>query len=137
MQTQERRLRGTGVKYASTSYPSCFSAASLRPANNRSKGIVKKFCFFAGGISSLRTHISRHPDHVSLYKSRCQTLNIPMHPRALMRDVTDDNLNQQPTLDGAFPHQPKIPVFTTDGLLDYMVELIVCEDKVHLWIVDP
>ena len=56
-----------------------------------------------------------------------------MHPRALMRDITEDNLDQQPTLDGAFPRQAKPPTFTTDGLLDYMIELIVCEDKARLY----
>ena len=34
---------------------------------------------------------------------------------------------EQATLDGSIT---KVPAFTTNGLLDYMVELIVCEDKV-------
>jgi hypothetical protein len=37
---------------------------------------------------------------------------------------------EQTTLDESVIRQPKVPQFTTNGLVDYMVELIVCEDKV-------
>lgn len=36
----------------------------------------------------------------------------------------------QSSLDNAITHEPKQPVFTTAGLLDHLVELIVCEDEV-------
>jgi len=36
----------------------------------------------------------------------------------------------QSTLDAAISRQPKPPIFTTDGLLDYIVELVVSEDEV-------
>ncbi|OJA11406.1 hypothetical protein AZE42_13443 [Rhizopogon vesiculosus] len=35
----------------------------------------------------------------------------------------------QGTLNGIIVHQPRAPAFTTSGLLDYVVELIMCEDK--------
>lgn len=42
----------------------------------QSAGIIKKNCFFTGGISTLRTHIARNPDHVKLYMMRCNKLNV-------------------------------------------------------------
>jgi hypothetical protein len=33
-------------------------------------------------------------------------------------------------LDSIISHEPKPPLFTAQGLLDYIVELIVCEDEV-------
>lgn len=39
-------------------------------------------------------------------------------------------VNRQGSLDGVVVRQDRTPAFTTDGLLDYIVELIVCEDKV-------
>lgn len=38
----------------------------------------------------------------------------------------------QGSLDGVVVHQPRAPTFTTSGLLDYIVELVVCEDKVSV-----
>ena len=35
-------------------------------------------------------------------------------------------------MDSIVSHEPKQPPFTTRGLLDYIVELIVCEDEVCL-----
>jgi hypothetical protein len=34
-------------------------------------------------------------------------------------------------LDGAINCQPRVPTFTSEGLMDYMVQLVVCEDKVR------
>jgi hypothetical protein len=52
--------------------------------------------------------------------------------RIVLLTVIDcqSSTHEQTTLDGTFTRQPKVPAFTTDGLLDYIVELIVCEDKV-------
>jgi hypothetical protein len=38
----------------------------------------------------------------------------------------------QGSLDDIVTHQPRTPPFSTDGLLDYLVELVVCEDKVKI-----
>ena len=35
----------------------------------------------------------------------------------------------QGSLDDIVTHQPRTPPFSTDGLLDYLVELPLCEDK--------
>ena len=40
------------------------------------------------------------------------------------------NSNSQKTLDGMIAHQPK---FTKDGLLDYMLEFVGCEDDVCVY----
>ena len=37
---------------------------------------------------------------------------------------------KQGTLDGIITRQPCQPAFTTDGLLDYIIELVISEDKV-------
>jgi hypothetical protein len=37
---------------------------------------------------------------------------------------------RQLTLDGVVSREPKPPVFTSKGLLDFVVEMIVCEDEV-------
>lgn len=53
---------------------------------------------------------------------------VPVH----LREGTDcDTLSlQQGTLDSAFSQALKQPPFTTAGLLDHVVEMIVCEDEV-------
>ncbi|EDR05966.1 uncharacterized protein LACBIDRAFT_329145 [Laccaria bicolor S238N-H82] len=45
----------------------------------RLKGVQRKACFFTGGITTLRTHIGQHPDHIAIYKECCDKLSIPMH----------------------------------------------------------
>ena len=37
---------------------------------------------------------------------------------------------RQTNLDGVVSNSPKLPVFTTNGLLDFVIEMIVCEDEV-------
>ena len=70
-----------------------------------------------------------------------------MHPRAI-RDKIGLSLNRyghvselrrpkwftnlslsQGSLDNIVTRQPRAPPFSTDGLVDYLVELVVCEDK--------
>ena len=41
------------------------------------------------------------------------------------------SLDWQETLDGNVIMQPQVPPFTFAGLLEYIVELVVYEDKVH------
>jgi hypothetical protein len=36
---------------------------------------------------------------------------------------------RQTTLDGSFTRQPRVPPFSTQGLIDHLVELIVSEDN--------
>ena len=38
----------------------------------------------------------------------------------------------QGSLDDIVTRQPRAPPFSTTGLLDYLVELVVCEDKVEI-----
>ena len=52
-----------------------------------------------------------------------------MNARALPKD-SNQSLNRQGTLDSAVVVQARVPPFTTAGLLDYMVELVVSEDEV-------
>ena len=51
----------------------------------------------------------------------------------LRRLSTDLDLARlaQTTLDDAITRHPRPPAFTTDGLLDYIIELVVSEDEVR------
>ena len=112
----------------------------------RQKGLRRNLCFFTGGVSTLRSHISRYifdlilvqhiwtiiyryDDHTKLYKERCAKLGISMNSRALPKE-DDQSLSRQGTLDGTVVVQSRVLPFTTTGLLDYIVELVVCEDEV-------
>ena len=52
-----------------------------------------------------------------------------MNSRALPKE-DDQSLSRQGTLDGTVVVQSHVLPFTTTGLLDYIVELVVCEDEV-------
>jgi hypothetical protein len=62
-----------------------------------------------------------------VYKQRCDAASISMHPRAI--PPGEDHLTvTQTTLDTNLVSKP--PMFTKDGLLEYIMELVVTEDKV-------
>jgi len=44
---------------------------------------------------------------------------------------------RQTTLDGSFTHQPRIPPFSSRGLMDHLVELIVSEDEAFYLLEKP
>ncbi|KAG1895696.1 uncharacterized protein F5891DRAFT_1193860 [Suillus fuscotomentosus] len=81
---------------------------------------------FRGGTSTLRTHIVRNKrTHFQVYHQRCEAAGITMHPRAI--PPGEDLAMTQTTLDSSLISKP--PVFTKEGLLEYVMELIVTEDK--------
>ena len=43
---------------------------------------------------------------------------------------TDNCNSRQTSLDGVVSHEARTPAFTNAGLLDFIIELIVCEDEV-------
>ena len=57
-----------------------------------------------------------------------------MNAHVLPKD-DGNSLSWQGTLDGSVIVQPHVPPFTTIGLLDYIVELVVCEDEVKIYFV--
>jgi hypothetical protein len=67
---------------------------------------------------------------VNIYKEHCAKLGISMNTRALPKD-TNQSLSRQGTLDGAIVVQPHMPPFTTAGLIDYIIEVVVSKDEVH------
>jgi hypothetical protein len=71
----------------------------------------------------------RNPSHFKVYKKRCLERNISMHDRAIP-DAEPELKLKQSTLDSAVTREARIPAFSTKGLLDYIVELVVSEDKV-------
>jgi hypothetical protein len=38
----------------------------------------------------------------------------------------------QTSLEGVVTREPRMPAFTNAGLLDYIIELVICEDKVSV-----
>lgn len=79
----------------------------------------------------LTSYLSRHADHVVIYKEQCKKKAIPMHPRALANDKPA-TLSAQGTLDDVIVSQPYVPPFTIDGLLDYEVQLVVINDEANI-----
>jgi hypothetical protein len=49
----------------------------------------------------------------------------------MIADALTSSLSQG-SLDNIVTRQPRAPAFSTDGLVDYIVELVVCEDKVRI-----
>ncbi|KAG6822393.1 hypothetical protein H0H92_014074 [Tricholoma furcatifolium] len=94
------------------------------------KSIPRNVCFFTGSTSSLRMHIARNSSHVEIYLERCSAVGVEPNARALSRTQSgsSDRL-EQTTLDSAIIREQKLPPFTTAGLLDYIIELIVFEDE--------
>jgi hypothetical protein len=45
-------------------------------------------------------------------------------------DAKPKSKMKQTTLDSAITWEARIPAFSTKGLLDFIVKLVVCEDKV-------
>ncbi|KAG2359367.1 hypothetical protein BDR07DRAFT_1488310 [Suillus spraguei] len=81
---------------------------------------------FRGGTSTLQTHIVCYKQtHFQVYKQRCDAACITMHSHAIPPD--EDLTAMQQTLDTILV--PKCPVFTKEGLLEYIMELIVTEDE--------
>ncbi|KAG2758103.1 hypothetical protein P692DRAFT_20867005 [Suillus brevipes Sb2] len=93
----------------------------------KANDVVLHQCFFKGSVSTQRTHIAHNPKcHFPIYKERCAQRGITMHDRAIPHECkTTDQL--QKTLDSSLTQ--KIPAFTKSGLMDYIIELIVCEDE--------
>jgi hypothetical protein len=93
---------------------------------------------------------NRHNDHFQKYKERCGKLGIAMHERAIPQRAGIDrrfvsfaaavqhfltavlSSLTQSTLDGVVSTKPRVPQFTTARFLDYIIELVVCEDKVRV-----
>ncbi|KAF8986513.1 hypothetical protein BDQ17DRAFT_1436257 [Cyathus striatus] len=87
-----------------------------------------KSFFFTGGILTLHTHIARW--HSKEYLELCEKLGITPHPHAMPKNVSEGSLElTQSNLDLSITHESKPPVFTMAGLLDHIVELIVCENE--------
>lgn len=73
-------------------------------------------------------HIARQRrTHFQVYKEHCDAAGIALHSRAI--PPGQDLSTTQSTLDKSLV--PKAPVFTKEGLLEYIMELIVTEDEVH------
>lgn len=61
-------------------------------------------------------------------RSGAQQLALSCNPLLILPSL------RQGTLDDIVTWEPKVPAFTTNGLLDHVVELVVCEDEVRLLI---
>lgn len=82
--------------------------------------------------------------HAQLYRKRCKALGIEPNPRALFRVPptdgfvpflirsldTDSPRLSQTHLEGVVTREPRSATFSTVGLLDHIIELVICEDEV-------
>ncbi|KAF7372957.1 hypothetical protein MSAN_00502900 [Mycena sanguinolenta] len=93
------------------------------------KGLKADVCFLTGSVSTLRSHIARHDDHFQTYRERCAKLDIPMHPHAIPESDPSGSKEVQGTLDGVVVAKPRPPVFTSEGLRDFLIEMIVTQDE--------
>ena len=89
--------------------------------------------------------MDRHKDHFQIYKERCTKLNIHLNNRAILPSeaailyvssgshganvVLMAFSSRQTTLDGSIDRQPRPPTFTTQGMLDHVVELVISQDE--------
>ncbi|KAG1818653.1 uncharacterized protein BJ212DRAFT_1497582 [Suillus subaureus] len=74
----------------------------------------------------LQTHVvCNKRTHFQVYKQWCEVGGIMMHPHAI--PPGKDLAVMQMTLDASLVLRP--PAFTKDGLLEYIMELIVTEDE--------
>jgi len=71
----------------------------------------------------------RHPNHAQICEERCSKLAILVNACVIPKG-NSKSLGEQGTLNGNVVVQPRVPPFTSAGLLDYIVELVVCEDEV-------
>jgi hypothetical protein len=72
----------------------------------------------------------RNSDHFKVYKKLCVKRNLLMHNCAILPNAKESTMKQG-TLDGAVTREPRMPLFSTNGLLDYVIELIVSKDNVR------
>ncbi|KAM6489570.1 hypothetical protein JOM56_014989, partial [Amanita muscaria] len=80
-------------------------------------------------LDSFNIHLS-NLGHVKIYTERCAKLGIATNNRVYAKSESLESIGQkQTTLDGVVTRQPRPPAFTTDGLLDYIIELVVSEDE--------
>ncbi|KAJ6596097.1 hypothetical protein B0H10DRAFT_1960212 [Mycena sp. CBHHK59/15] len=93
------------------------------------KGLKPDVRFLTGSVSTLRSHIVRHDDHFQVYQARSEKLNIEMHPRAIPDTNSSTGNEIQATLDGVVVAQPRPTVFTSEGLRDFLIEMIVTQDE--------
>ncbi|KAJ6606726.1 hypothetical protein B0H10DRAFT_2228637 [Mycena sp. CBHHK59/15] len=93
------------------------------------KGLKPDVCFLTGGVSMLRSHIAHHDDHFQVYQVCCEKINIEMHPCAIPYTDSSTGKEIQGTLDGVVVAQPRPPAFTSEGLHDFLIEMIVTQDE--------
>ncbi|THU77940.1 hypothetical protein K435DRAFT_877197 [Dendrothele bispora CBS 962.96] len=92
----------------------------------RKKKIPMRSCFLSGSVTSLRKHIARNKDHFAVYKEQCEKHDIPLNATAVPKGSNE--LSRQSTLDNVIVRRPNVE-FSVAGLIDYMIQMIVLEDK--------
>jgi hypothetical protein len=106
---------------------------------------IKRYVMCSVIITSHTYFVFRRSNHFEVYKERCHEIGITMNQRAIPEDKASEGLQfvflsfhchneprrkylyRQQVLDGNLV--PKVPQYTKEGLLEYIVELIVSEDE--------
>ncbi|KAF5336641.1 hypothetical protein D9758_015942 [Tetrapyrgos nigripes] len=100
----------------------------------RRKQLPAKTYFMTGSVTSLRKHIARNKDHFAVYKDLCEKKGVSMNATAI--PASSNDLSRRTMLDSVVVKQPTVE-FSTAGLRDYIVELVVLEDKALRFVTRP
>jgi hypothetical protein len=107
----------------------------MERADDAIKKNIRK-AFFVGGNSSCRTHIRQH---YTIYKERCQRLNIPENhhaiPRSIwkeMQELKQAKTKTQASLDGMIERAQGPREFTREAVLHAVCQFIACNDQVSV-----
>ena len=94
----------------------------------------EKKAFLVGGNSSCRVHIRQHYD---IYKQHCKAGNIPENHHAIPRQifqkmkVDKKGTATQSTLDGLLEKPAYMKLYTCEGAIHAIVQLVACDDQVR------
>jgi hypothetical protein len=119
----------------------------MYPFYSRAKGLHDEACFFRGGNSSLRKHISRYVSlslfiypssdlfyrnfttHGKVYLEKCNEVGMEPVAAALPQQSQNSASLQdsQVNLDGFVKSVPK---WSKEGLLEHIIDLVVSDDQV-------
>jgi hypothetical protein len=94
----------------------------------------EKKAFFVGGNSSCRVHIRQHYD---IYRNRCKEGNIPENHHAIPRQiflkmkVDKKGTAAQSTLDGVLGKPAYMKLYTREGAMHAIAQLVACDDQVR------
>ncbi|EIM79148.1 uncharacterized protein STEHIDRAFT_116773 [Stereum hirsutum FP-91666 SS1] len=77
----------------------------------------------------MRCMVCKNVDHFAVYKRRCEELGLEVKERAIPKTIKHAATSIQSSLDPHLKPSTKPPPVTRDGLIEYLVELIITDHK--------